>query len=226
MHEDKILVFKKLYQQKITIDKTVFLSYLTKYLEYLTWVDSHFTINSVFDYDTNSKDLEKYVNKLDIFPNNQQTKTWNELTGMSWNDWNKCHYLISDASNFSTTAFTSLTYDSVPKIAVSSSMDISALINRPSLNLQNQHFLTTNIDNYISTYKTLSNLVGNRTLIDGIPIKLQTLAEKASMIKNLQECVDAYNEWSIKNNQNHQISINSLKDIAYKELNFWYNNDI
>ena len=225
MHEDKISVFKKLYQNKITIDQTVFASYLSKYLDYLTWVDSHFIINSVFNYDTNSKDLEKYVNNLDIFPNSQPILSWQASTGISWNDWNKCHYLISDTSNFSATPFTALTNTILPQISVLSSMDISALITRPSLSLQNQQFLTHNMNNYISTYQTLSNLITTRTLIDGIPIKLQTLAEKAMMIKNLHECINTYNNWSIKNGQNHQISIDSLKDIAFDELNFWYNND-
>ena len=92
-HEEKIKIFHELYKKKITIDQEIFKNYLDKYLLYLKWVSDHFIVNSVFNYEKHLKDLEGYVNGLDIFPDTQEKTTWKESLGISWNDWNKCHYL-------------------------------------------------------------------------------------------------------------------------------------
>ena len=56
-----------------------------------------------------------------------------------------------------------------------------------------------------------------------MPIKLQTLAEKALLVKNFKECLDTYNEWSNKSSIGQFLSIESLSDTALTELETWYN---
>ena len=225
-HQEKISVFKDLYQKKITIDQEVFKNYLDKYVNYLSWVDNHFVINSTFNYEKDMLDLESYVNNLDIFPINHQPMSWKDQYGISWKDWNTCHYLISDMSGFS---------EGLPqnqKLFLENSnvvqrpllsMNLNQLITRPGLSISHQEFLTTNTSNYLDTYKTISNLVNDRTLISGMPIKLQTLAEKALLVKNFKECLDSYNEWSSKSSVGKSLSIETLSNTALTELETWYN---
>jgi len=75
-HEKKISAFKELYKKKITIDQEVFRNYLDKYMMYLKWVDDHFMINSIFNYEQDMPNLETYINQLDIFPANSAPKSW------------------------------------------------------------------------------------------------------------------------------------------------------
>ena len=57
-----------------------------------------------------------------------------------------------------------------------------------------------------------------------MPIKLQTLAEKALLVKNFKECLDTYNEWSNKSSTGKFLSIESLGNNALTELETWYSN--
>jgi hypothetical protein len=225
-HQEKIKIFQTLYKKKITIDQTVFENYLDKYLVYLEWVDSHFRVNSIFNYDKDVHNLEKYVNGLDIFPEDQPIKTWKEHYGISWNDWNSCHYLISDTSGFSK----SISQDAPIQLLngpentalPTTAMTIEKLMSRTSLSTTHQEFLKGNIQNYVKAYADIGKLVINRTLIHGMPIKLQTLAEKAILVKNFEECIDTYNNWSIKNSRKHQVSLNDLGVTALDEIKAWY----
>lgn len=216
LHEDKIKFSKQLYEKGITIDQTVFENYLGKYVKYLEWVDAHFTINSVFNYEENLKDLERYVNNLDIFPAGIEPKTWNEMYGISWNDWNKCHYLMSDISGMSSIGMKKetklLTYDSTIDESKSTA-------------------LSTTDRNFVEQHRTNYDLVGrkiekmsleDRTLVFGIPIKLQTLAEKYMLVKNFEECLVTYNNWSLKNKVGKQYSLEDLGHTAYEEIKNWY----
>jgi len=225
-HQMKMKTFEPLYKKKITVDQTVFETYLDKYLTYLEWVDSHFRINSVFNYEKDIHNLEQYVNGLDIFPDDQPIKTWKEHYGISWKDWNSCHYLISDTSDFSksisTDAPVKLLEQSTNTAPPRVSMDIEKLMNRTSLSTANQEFLKDNIQNYLKGYVDVGKLVSNRTLIHGMPIKLQTLAEKAIMVKNFEECIETYNKWSAKHARKHQVSLNDLGVAALDEIKAWY----
>jgi hypothetical protein len=227
-HQEKISVFKDLYQKKITIDQEVFKNYLDKYVNYLSWVDNHFTINSIFNYEKDVADLETYVANLDIYPVDHKPVSWQDQYGISWKDWNTCHYLISDMSGFSA----SLPHDQKLLLENSNSvqrpllsMNLNQLMTRPGLSLSHQEFLTTNSTNYVNAYKTIYELVHDRTLIAGIPIKLQTLAEKALLVKNFKECLDTYNEWSNKSSIGKILSIEKLGNNALTELETWYNHN-
>ena len=226
-HEEKIDIFKKLHRKQITVNQEIFENYLDKYLNYISWVDDHFRINSIFNYEKDTENLEGYVNSLDIFPENQPIKSWKDQHGIPWNTWNKYHYLLSDMSGLSKRIanekqiylLNSVNNDNLPL----NSMNLNSLIARDNLSYEHQDFLKENTNNYVDLYAKMAQLVSDRVLIDGIPIKLQTLAEKAMLVKNFKECVITYNNWSNKHNRNHQITIDSLNDQAFKEYERWYN---
>ena len=226
--EDKIDVFKKLYRKQITIDQEVFKNYLDKYLLYLKWVDDHFMVNSIFNYDTDLVDLEKYVNTLDIFPEGQELKTWQQCHGISWNTWNKCHYVLSDMSGIS-----GINYHHNEKLLEiplntnlpNNAMSLQEITTRSSIGAVQQQMLKENLPAYYDIYKNIDVMVNNGTLVNGMPIKLQTLAEKAMLVKNFAQCLDTYNNWSSKNKPNSQMSLEDLGKTALTELKNWYNLD-
>lgn len=224
-HEEKISAFKELYKKKITIDQEVFRNYLDKYVNYLSWVDNHFAINSIFNYEKDVVDLESYVANLDIFPVNHQTVSWQDQYGISWKDWNTCHYLISDMSGFSASLPQNqslLLENSGNTQRPLLSMNMNQLMTRPGLSVAHQEFLTANSTNYINAYRTIYDLVEDRTLIAGMPIKLQTLAEKALLIKNFAECLNTYNDWSNGSTVGKFLSIENLSSAALTELESYY----
>lgn len=226
-HQQKISIFKDLYERKITIDQEVFKQYLDKYVNYVNWTNTHFTLNSIFNYEKDSEELESYVEHLDIFPINNRYVSWEDQYGISWKDWNKCHYLVSDMSGFSTEVPQSLLLEnSTTTHQPSSSMNIHQLMTRPGLSVANQEFLTTHSTAYLDTCHTIRNLVADRTLIAGMPIKLQTLAEKALLVKNFKECLDTYNDWCNDSSIGKFLSLEQLGNTALTELETWYNHKL
>lgn len=49
--------------------------------------------------------------------------------------------------------------------------------------------------NYQITYNQIQSLVDKQIMPTHIPVKLQSLSEKQSLIKNFDECVEWYNQW-------------------------------
>lgn len=226
-HEEKMEAFKSLYDNKITIDLEVFTEYLDKYLDYLKWSSDHFMVNKIFNYEKDVKDLDGFVNKLDIFPGTPDKK-WGDIYGMEWNKWNACHYLLSDLTDFSLKLSNQEEFKLLENTSntefPTTHMGLNKILSRSSLSLKDQQFLQTNLQPYFSIYGSISKLVYDRKLIHGVPIKLQTLAEKALVVKNFQECIDTYNNWSEKNNLTHRFSVEELGNLALSELSDWYDN--
>jgi len=141
--------------------------------------------------------------------------------------------LISDTSGFSKsiTSDTQLTQLADPENTnlpmnstnIMNSMNIKKLITRDSLSVVSQNFLRENIRDYFNVYLEIDKLIIDRTIISGVPIKIQTLAEKAVLINNFKECVDTYNDWSSKHPNQHKVTLQDLGQMAYNEIETWYN---
>jgi hypothetical protein len=71
-------------------------------------------------------------------------------------------------------------------------------INVRDHNLYN--FLINNLDAYRNISAQVENLVASGFLVTGVPIKLQSLSEKKSLIKNFNDCIQWYNKWVHTNN--------------------------
>jgi len=95
-HQEKILTFIDFYRDGVEIDPQSLVDTLEDYKEYLQWTSDHFSPASYYYYEKNIFDIEKYILSLPIFNGQACKKTWKEVFGISFNDWNKCHFLASD----------------------------------------------------------------------------------------------------------------------------------
>jgi hypothetical protein len=65
----------------------------------LQWTNEHFSPASYYYYERNILDIEKYILSLPIFNGQPCKKTWKDVFGISFNDWNRCHFLASDVGS-------------------------------------------------------------------------------------------------------------------------------
>jgi hypothetical protein len=191
--EEKYEVFKEIYAKGINIDQNTMVKYLKQYDEYTNWVDAHFNVNAYFDYEDHLPIVEQFILNLNIFSQNNYTKTWKDHFDITWDDWNKMHYLLS--LNAFGQQFTP----------------------------EEKEFIKTNIKLYTQGRVKLQDMQDDGLLVSGIPIKLQTLAEKSKVVHNLEYCLDTYNKWIATANPHYAIEYKQqeLVDIALLENKQW-----
>jgi hypothetical protein len=214
-HEEKIDTFYNIYKNGITIHPTNLTNHLYSYKEYINWCDTYFQVTSYFDYEKDLKNIEQYILGLDIFPE-QERRSWEDIFSIPWHDWNKCHKLLSD---FGATDMKLLADYSDKNI----SKELTPALLQTNLSLVDQNYLAMHGKKYVSAYKGIEQLVMQGTLVSGVPIKLQTLAEKKKIIKNFDECVEVYNNWVDENNMGEKYTSEDIKLIANNEVKEWYN---
>ena len=225
-HQEKIDIFANIYQNRITIDVNVMLAYLDKYVNYLQWVDNHFTVSSYFEYETHLPKIEKYILGLDIF-GGQQTKTWNDTFGIEFKDWNRCHYLASDMSGISAQLPApdnlQLTFDSTNQV---DNIDLVPVVTKNeifnSLSPGDRQFVRQNVGKYVNGYKAINELVHHKILVTGVPIKLQTMMEKRQLIRNFDQCAEAYNQWVKESGVGDPYTESDIKKLALNEIKDWH----
>lgn len=225
-HQEKIDTFANIYQDRITVDVNVMCNYLDKYVQYQQWVNDHFNVNSYFEYETHLPGIEKYILELDIF-NGQQTKSWHDTFGIEFKDWNRCHYLVSDISGISGQLpgpdHLQITHNSTDIV---NSMDLIPVLTSndivSGLNTGDRQFLQQHSENYISSYKAIDELVQNKILVTGVPIKLQTMMEKRQLIRNFDQCAEAYNHWVVKTGIGVLYTDSDIKQLALDEISHWH----
>jgi hypothetical protein len=91
----KYTTFKNFYQNKISVFQESFIGYLDRYLNYYKWVDENFDVQSHFTYEFSYANLEEYILNLD-FMKDSSSKTWKNIYGQTFNDWNLCHYIAGN----------------------------------------------------------------------------------------------------------------------------------
>jgi hypothetical protein len=226
--EEKINVFHDIYKNKITIAKETLVRYLNNYKNYIDWADTNFNIQSYWNYDTDVKNIEKYILNLD-FMNNDTNNTWKEMFGQDFNTWNACHRILPnlklldrpEATNKLKILTKPITEEiwnqhkgldwpqtaaeyvsSQHNLPVVVENEIKELFNETTLNVtaEEYSFLEKNLSLYMNTNIQLLQLVSDGFLVTGIPLKLQSLKEKKLIIKNFDQCIEWYNEWSKENN--------------------------
>lgn len=219
---EKEALYKRLTANKIYIDPTILVKHLDNYVEYEKWVDDHFHINATFNYETDSKDLEGYCNRLNIFDN---TNNWQNTYGMSWNDYNKCHYILSDTSNIALKLDNAGTPVALFPSAIKESTDVIHCAPHGQYQIVQQQFLEKHIIQYNHISDTISSMVVNGVMPSGMPIKLQTLAEKYMLVQNIDEVLDAYNNWALQKGTRPTYTADQLASLAVNELQNWYTCD-
>jgi hypothetical protein len=215
-----------MYQNRITVDVNVMSKYLNRYVDYLQWVNNHFTVSSYFEYETHLPKIEEYILGLDIF-SDQEKKSWNDTFGIEFQDWNRCHYLVSDMSGISAQLPAPdnlrLALDSVDQI---DSIDLAPAITKQAilngLSTADGQFLVQHASKYINSCKAVDELVQHKILVTGVPIKLQTMMEKRRLIKNFDQCVEAYNQWVKENGVGDLYTDADVKKIALDEISSWH----
>jgi len=92
---EKIESFLNLYKDKLVIDQENLLKSLNDYKDYISWCE-HFEIASYFEYEKDVPNIEQFILNLSFFLDKQKIKTWNDVYGITFEDWNKCHFYTSD----------------------------------------------------------------------------------------------------------------------------------
>ena len=215
-HQEKFEVFGDIYRHGVMVEKQNLCKYLDAYRDYLGWVDRHFHVNSYFDYDHHMQDLERYILGLPIFRNHTQRLSWQDKFDLPFQDWNRCHYLCSDISALGRQL--SLGHDGS---AGDRSAMLPALTQREAiaaLTVQDQRFLSDVAPRYIRSQRAIDELVENKILVTGVPIKLQTMMEKKMIIRNFDQTVEWYNEWVMQNGIGRAYSLDEVRDQASDEI--------
>lgn len=163
--EEKYNTYKNIHDHKMAVDPSVLTSYLQKYDEYLQWVDAHFHVNAYFDYEDDMPRIEDYVLSLNVFNDIKTKLTWEDYFNISWSDWNRMHYLLS-----------LVPFDH-------------------KFTTEEDDFMVANTNRYTAARVKIQDMQDAGMLVGGVPIKLHSLAEKASVINNVDKCLLAYNQW-------------------------------
>lgn len=226
-HQEKIDTFANIYQNRITVDTRSLTKYLNDYKRYLQWVDDHFSVASYFEYERDLPNIEQYIMSLDIF-GSQPKKNWASTFSIEFSDWNRCHYLASDLSGIGAQLPAPR---NMPRIEFDSSDQLDSVELAPvtsknaiasSLSDGDQQFLSQHVLRYVSAYRAIDQLVKNKVLVTGVPIKLQTMMEKKLLIKNFDQCVDVYNQWTKVNDLGRPYTDQDIVQQAKLELKQWH----
>jgi len=274
--DEKVESFYHLYRDQIIVDPQSLIQTLETYKIYLRWCDDHFSVASYFYYDEHLPNIEKYILDLPIFSSQSTRLTWEDRYGISFNNWNKCHYLKGDIGSLalnhpeefkrigsnaklsqSTTplsnddllnflkSYSSIADESWPKIQSYEDFNqlpqnIQAECNRRQLHIpienvvsiskniklvlpvEHTDFLQQHSQRYEVATNEIINMRNEKIMISGPPIKKQTMLEKCYMIKNINQCLDVYNSWIVKNPEvGNPIDINTVEQFSNREQTYW-----
>ena len=153
-------------QHGVTLQQDVLEKYLNQYLEYIDWVDRHFSVNKYFEYERDLNNIEEFILGCSPFKNNNRPLNWSDRFNISWTDWNRMHYLLS-----------LVPFDT-------------------QFSQEDSEFIEKNLEEYTRCRVFLQDLQDDGILVSGIPIKLHTLHEKSKLITNTPQCLEFYNNWA------------------------------
>lgn len=191
--EEKYQTYHGLLKNPVTVQSEMIEKYLNQYREYMEWVDSHFQVNSYFEYERDLAQLEQYILSLRPFQTWSKPLTWMDRWDISWPDWNRMHYLLS----------------LVP-------------FDHP-FSQEETDFMAHNIDLYTKCRVNIQDLQDLGVLVSGVPIKLHTLQQKTQLIANAADCLLTYNKWAQHNATTYALpySADAMDQIARLEHSTW-----
>lgn len=239
---EKVDTFYEIYKSGITLDPTVFVNQLEAYKRYIEWSDQYFNISSYFNYEQDIPRLEQYILDLPVFAKQSNRVTWDKNFGMSFNTWNKIHYMRSDLSSIDinrglensmpTTIGTVNEFQENPPDdmanlpALTQQQWSPELIKNDGLSSllskEKQQILAQHKQGYDSAQSAINRMIDLRIIINGPPIKKQTFGEKRKIIKNFDALVEIHNQWA-QHNQNITSALDpeSIYNKSQSESNFW-----
>lgn len=279
---EKIDSFVDLYRDPVDIDVELFVNMLDDYRDYLQWANDNFNIGSIYYYERDLPNIEKYILNLPIFSGQPRRVGWKDTYGMTFDEWNQYHYLSSDIGQLAieNPERYALMHDNLrdqkyhgtkidsrvmagymqqrllkdysvvrdsswPEVSeigdvyqlpehikqemiaqhgithLSDYFRVMEVVrNLPEQNLQ---FLRNHAESFLHCKESLDLMQRLGILVMGVPIKKQTLAEKLHIVKNYRACLDAYNEWVIRNpGLAEPLSEDSLHEQAHQDQRRWH----
>ena len=221
---DKVNNYQDLYRFKIKVPRISFIKYLQDYAKYLEWVDQYFNVSSYFIYEKDMPRAEEFCLELPCF-NNQEKNNWNDIFGIEFEDWNRCHYLLSDISGLSKQVEpTLLLQNKCDKLNFQLNLPDNSIVQ--SLSKTDQQYLLSHSEAYTKSFLAIKELIDHGALVTGMPIKLQTMAEKKLMISNFGEVAGWYNEWVAENGIGKPYNIDESIVKEIEELREWHSSPI
>jgi hypothetical protein len=250
---EKVDTFYDMYKSGINLDTTVFERQLTAYKNYINWSEQYFDIGAYFNYEKDIPRLEQYILNLPVFAAQANRVTWDQNFGHSFNDWNQMHYIRSNPSALSCLPSQAvekllLSMDPVqdyqqhsrPEMPpVYSAADLASLpehvvntwthdmIGRtgvvPFLDSEKQQKLAPYQAGYALAKQTIDQMINLGIMVNGPPIKKQTLDDKHKIIKNFDELTAVYNRWIEQNpGIGEPIDSSTIDNQIRSESDFWY----
>lgn len=192
---EKLDTFQNMYQTGITISTHTLAEIWDRYVRYLAWCESNFSVGSYYYYEDHSTNIENYILNLPVFAGQQKLIGWKEVYDLEFNDWNRCHYLTSNVG-----MLLSNSASVQQQIAMSTKQDPANIIVKDDNFgiVAAKDFLDQNVPKYNTVNESIERMKALAILPTGIPIKKQTLAEKCHIVKNFDECLNFYNQWILK----------------------------
>lgn len=199
--EEKINTFFGLYQDRFEVAQDQLLSKLNTYKNYITWSDNNFSIGSYFYYEDHLPQIERYILGLPMFAGQANQVTWEKTFGIDFADWNRCHFYGSDLGALALSKPEELLRiaHATPDPAVSHLPTASSNAITEFLPQSHKEFMHKNGDKYQQAQDSIRHMAKLGILVGPLPIKKQTLAEKLYLVKNIDQCIDYYNQWIEQN---------------------------
>ena len=224
-HLTKAEHYEDLYSFRIRVPRNSLIKYLQDYRMYLEWVDQYFTVGDYFVYEKDMPRAEEFCLELPCF-NHQDKRTWNDVFGIEFGDWNRCHYLLGDISGLSEQTKPTMLLEDHSAEPQKLSLQLPERTDRTgiirSLGEHDQNYLLHHSKTYTKSYLAIKELVERGALVTGMPIKLQTMTEKKLMIKNFDEVVEWYNEWVEQTGIGQPYQEEENLQQEREELNSWH----
>jgi hypothetical protein len=96
-----------------------------------------------------------------------------------------------------------------------------------TLTREDQRLLIEKGPAYIQAANAIQELVDNKVLFRGVPIKLQTMLEKRLLVNNFDECLEAYNHavedpTCLLYNMRKTLDLDDISKISEEEIKRWH----
>ena len=127
---------------------------------------------------------------------------WDQIKGTEWPD-SQSDYILNK----------------IEKLSLTIKNEINSVILPLQINVTNNEykFLEKNLQVYQSSNDQILQLVDSGFLVTGVPLKLQSLTEKKSIIKNFDQCIKWYNDWVGENNFGKPYTNDELISLSLSE---------
>lgn len=234
--KDKINSFFDYYVNGIDLDPNSLIQSLQSYKNYIDWCNSHFEVANYFLYEEHLPNIERYILNLPMFQHVDESSTWQSRYGISFNQWNLCHYMGSDIGTLALDRPAELqrlsnqiNYEVKQISTMPAGTDLAdvtstALAQNITQLLPQEHqdFLQTHRPAYYMAMNDIWQMVQDGVITSCPPIKKQTLAEKKHMIRNYQHLLSVYNIWIAQYPELGQpLDDSTLDEFAQRERKAW-----